>query len=159
MLAIIISVVVVTIDQLSKLWAYNTLQGTKGIQVIGELLEFRYVENRGAAFGILEGRMWFFYIITIIVVTMLFYYLFTQGKDSLFLNITVGLLIGGTLGNFIDRLLRGFVVDFIKVDLVSQINFPVFNVADIAITIGSALFIIYILFIEQENGDSGRIKK
>lgn len=90
MLAIIISVVVVIIDQLSKLWAYNTLQGTKGIQVIGELLEFRYVENRGAAFGILEGRMWFFYIITIIVVTMLFYYLFTQGKDSLFLNITVG---------------------------------------------------------------------
>ncbi len=159
MLAIIISVVVIIIDQLTKLWAYHSLQGTRGIQVIGNMLEFRYVENRGAAFGILQGRMWFFYVITIIVVAILFYYLFTQDRSSIFLNITVGLLIGGALGNFIDRLLRGFVVDFIKVDFVSQINFPVFNVADIAITIGSVLFIIYILFLEKETNKIGKVDK
>lgn len=159
MLAIIISVVVIIIDQLTKFWAYHSLQGTRGIQVIGKMLEFRYVENRGAAFGILQGRMWFFYVITIIVVAILFYYLFTQDRSSIFLNITVGLLIGGALGNFIDRLLRGFVVDFIKVDFVSQINFPVFNVADIAITIGSVLFIIYILFLEKETNKIGKVDK
>lgn len=159
MLAIIISVVVIIIDQLTKLWAYQSLQGTKGIQVIGNMLEFRYVENRGAAFGILQGRMWFFYVITIIVVAILFYYLFTQDRSSIFLNITVGLLIGGALGNFIDRLLRGFVVDFIKVDFVTQINFPVFNVADIAITIGSVLLIIYILFLEKETNKIGKVDK
>lgn len=149
MLAIIICLIVLAADQASKFWAVNNLQSTKGIKIIGDVLEFQYVENRGAAFGILQGQMWLFYVLTVVVIAILIYYLFHYVKDSLFMNITIGLILGGALGNFVDRLFRSFVVDFIKIDLIDSYRFPVFNIADIAITVGAVLFFIYVLFIDD----------
>lgn len=145
MLAIIICVVIIIVDQVSKYWAYHNLQGSNPIQVFGEWLQFEYVENRGAAFGMLQGQMWLFYIVTIFVVGLLLYFLFKYFKDSLYMNITLGLILGGAIGNFIDRLFRGFVVDFIKVDFIKSYNFPVFNLADVAITLGALLFLVFLI--------------
>ena len=101
----------------------------------------------------LRDRRLFFILLTVIVSVGIVVYWVRHRKESPFLTIGLGLLFGGAIGNFIDRLLNGFVVDFLKVDFVSFFDFPVFNVADIGVTCGCALLLIYFLFLEsQEKG-------
>lgn len=97
--------------------------------------------NEGAAWGILQGQMTFFYIITVVVVVGIIYYMHTFAKDSILLSVSFSLLLGGAIGNFIDRLVRKEVVDFLDFIIFSY-DFPIFNVADSALTIG----VILILF-------------
>lgn len=110
--------------------------------------------NRGAAWGMLEGQMWLFFIVTVAVIVGIIYFYHTEAKDKSFLQISLAMLLGGAIGNFIDRMVLGEVVDFVDI-LIPLINyhFPIFNVADMALTFGVILIFIAMLV------DSAKEKK
>lgn len=95
--------------------------------------------NRGAAFGILQNQRWFFILITVLIVVGIVYYLRRLGRSKPLISYALALILGGAVGNFLDRLLNGEVVDFLDFTL---INYPIFNIADSAIVIGVCLFIL-----------------
>lgn len=128
------------IDRLTKIYAVNNLM-EKNID--GKVFNLTYLENRGAAFGILQDKRLIFIILTTTIVIYLLYYFIKNIKTSpMILNLSLAMIISGAIGNFYDRLIQGYVVDFIEF---SFVRFPVFNVADILVTAGCALMIIYIL--------------
>lgn len=143
----LLALFVVILDQLSKWWIVNEMSLGERIPIIENFLYITSHRNQGAAWGILQGQMTFFYIVTVVVVIFIVYYIQKYGKENPFFGYTLGMLLGGAIGNFIDRLFRKEVVDFIDVYPFGY-NFPIFNVADSALTIGVLLMIIYILFIE-----------
>lgn len=143
----LVALFVVILDQLTKWWIVSEMILGERIPIIENFLYITSHRNQGAAWGILQGQMTFFYIVTVVVVIFIVYYIQKYGKENPFFGYTLGILLGGAIGNFIDRLFRKEVVDFIDVYPFGY-NFPIFNVADSALTIGVLLMIIYILFIE-----------
>lgn len=142
-------IVLIGLDQLSKIY-FTGIKNKSEIVIIDKVLEFRYLENHGAAFGILQGQRYFFLIIAIIVFAILSFVLIKipAEKKYIKLNILFTFILAGALGNTIDRLIYGYVRDFIYFSL---INFPIFNVADIYITVSTILLVICILFIYKED--------
>ncbi|NLN14167.1 MAG: signal peptidase II [Tissierellia bacterium] len=150
----IIAALFIFLDQISKYAAVKYLKGQKPVVIIENLLQFTYVENRGAAFGILQGKRTLFLIITIAVVLIITLYLIRYYHQmNKVTKISFALLIAGAIGNLIDRVRLGYVVDFISVRLINRYDFPVFNIADICVVI-STIFIVYlVLFDKIEIGD------
>lgn len=147
MLYVILSVLLVIADQITKFLTVKYLSPSGNIVVLKNILSLTYVENRGAAFGILQDGRWFFIVVTIIILAALTYYIKKHpGKGKLF-NLSVSLIYAGAIGNFIDRLFKGYVVDMIHATF---INFPVFNFADCLIVVGVILLYVYILFFDRE---------
>ena len=109
---------------------------------IPKVVSRTYLKNSGAAFSMLENQQWFFTIITLIAMGAAFVYLYRHIKGSIWLLLGLTLIISGGIGNFIDRLRQGFVVDMFHLDFM---NFAIFNVADIYLTIGVGLLLIYLL--------------
>lgn len=145
----------IILDRLSKAYAISHFIENP---IFTKFINFIYVENRGAAFGILQNKRIFFLILTIAVVFYLLYYFIRNLKSNpKLLNIALSLIVSGALGNFYDRLFHGFVVDFIEF---SFFDFPVFNIADILVTTGSILLIIFIGFgkMDGEKNDSSNRK-
>ena len=142
----------ILIDQLSKVWALSALRGTEGIVVIPNVFELSYLENRGAAFGILQDHQIFFVLITVAAAVILtwIYRRIPQTKKYIPLRISYALIMAGAFGNLIDRVFRGYVVDFFYF---KWIDFPVFNVADIYVTVTMILLLILILLTGKENMD------
>ncbi len=114
--------------------------------------------NKGAAWGMLEGRMWLFTIVTVVVICAVIYYYHKEAEGKPIFQVGLMLLLGGAIGNFIDRLFRGEVVDFIDV-LVPVINydFPIFNIADAALTI--AVVVIMIGLIAEDKKEKKQVKE
>lgn len=151
MLAFIIVISCIFIDQITKLLVLSNLRGNSPVILIDNLLSFVYVENRGAAFGILQNKQWLFVLVTILSVCILLYVLIFYYKNlSLWLLFSLSLILGGTIGNFIDRIRLGFVVDFISVKILNRYNFAVFNLADSFIVIGAIMLVFYIIFLEPK---------
>ncbi len=147
MLYVIFSVLLIIADQIIKYLTVKYLAPIGSIEIIKNILSLTYVENRGAAFGILQDSRWFFIIITIVVLTLLAFYIRKHnGKGKLF-NFSISLIYAGAIGNFIDRLFKGYVVDMIHATF---INFPVFNFADCLIVVGVILLYVYIFFFDRE---------
>ena len=109
---------------------------------IPKVVSLTYLKNSGAAFSMLENQQWFFTIITILAMGVAFVYLYRHIKGSLWLLLGLTLIISGGIGNFIDRVRQGFVVDMFHLDFM---NFAIFNVADIYLTVGVGLLLIYLL--------------
>ena len=131
----------IIVDQLIKYWAVTELAPIGNINIIKGFFHLTYVENSGAAFSMLEGKQTFFIIITF-AAFFLFYYIYKTGIVSGKLANWAGTFVaGGAIGNFIDRLRLGYVIDMFNFEL---IDFPVFNFADICITVGGALFVLII---------------
>ena len=139
----------VILDQWSKYMAVLHLQGTDGVDLIPGVFRLTYLENRGAAFGVLQGQQWFFYIITavILVAVLLVYRRMPAGRKFLPLRVCAVLIVSGALGNLIDRVGQGYVVDFFYFEL---IDFPVFNVADIFVTVTAVLLAVLLLLYYKE---------
>lgn len=138
-------------DQYTKTLAVQHLKDQPSIKLIPGVLELYYLENRGMAFGLLQNQYWLFAVMTVlflIVVAIAFYKLpKTRRFVPLFAVLTV--LTSGAIGNFYDRFLHHYVVDFIYISL---INFPVFNVADIYVTVSVAVFLLlYLLYYKDED--------
>ena len=143
----------IIIDQLTKYWALNVLRDGGSIKIIGEFLRFTYAENRGAAFSILQDQRIFFIIVTIIMLFVLAYIYFKTINISRLSKLSIVMIAGGAIGNFIDRVRFGFVVDFIDVRFGSFYNFPIFNVADSFVVCGTILMILLILFNRFEKSE------
>lgn len=142
-------VLLVMMDQLSKFFVVSFLKGQSPYILIDGFLSFYYIENRGAAFGILQNSQLLFSIITIVVLLGLMIYLIKNYKSSsLATKISLTLIIAGAVGNFIDRLRLKYVIDFISFRMFGH-DFAVFNLADSFIVIGT--IIVMILVILHEN--------
>lgn len=133
------------LDYVTKIWAIGTLKGQPDITVIEGFFDFSYLENRGAAFGIFQGRVYLLAFVTIIIMAVLFVMFQKTKKKTKLLTISTALIMTGAIGNLIDRLRYGFVVDFISWHWKNTYYFPTFNVADICITVGTGLLILYII--------------
>lgn len=131
---------IVGADQLLKLLVLQSLRPIGTVSAIPGLLDWMYVENRGAAFSILQNQRWFFIAITVVLVGACVWYLVKECKSK-WLGIALTLVIGGGIGNLIDRIFRGFVVDFISVSFFP----PVFNFADICVVVGGIALLLMIL--------------
>ncbi|MCM3738410.1 signal peptidase II [Bacillus cytotoxicus] len=144
MIYYLIALFVIAIDQVSKWIIVKEMELGESIPIIDNVLYITSHRNRGAAWGILENRMWFFYVITVVFVIFILFYMKKYAKTDRLLGVSLGLILGGAIGNFIDRVVRKEVVDFIHTYIFSY-NFPVFNVADSALCVGVALIIIQTL--------------
>ncbi|NFJ16316.1 signal peptidase II [Clostridium botulinum] len=144
-MVIIVLILGIFLDRISKIWALNTLASGKDIVVIKNLFTFSYLENRGAAFGIFQNRLIFLSLITAIVILGVVYFIVKYKPTSKLLKISLSLIISGAIGNLIDRIYYKFVVDFIMLHYKDVYYFPTFNVADMLVVIGTILLAIYIL--------------
>lgn len=136
-------------DQLTKDFAVLHLKNQDPVILIKNVFQLYYLENRGAAFGILQGKRSIFIVITIVILFLLAYCYVRIPYDKKFrsLRIVIVLIAAGAVGNFIDRISQGYVVDFFYFNL---INFPIFNVADIYVTCSAILLVVLILFLYKE---------
>lgn len=141
--------IVIILDQVSKLIVINKMEVHESIPIIDSFFYITSHRNRGAAWGILQDQMIFFYVITLIVVIILVYYLQQYGKKHGSLALGLSLILGGALGNFIDRFFRKEVVDFLDFKLFTY-DYPIFNIADSALVIGVAIVIIYTLLEDRK---------
>lgn len=133
-------------DQMSKYAAIKFLKDKRPLNIIDNFFQLNYVENRGAAFGILEHKRLFFVIITLLILAFLLFYLIKNHTIlSIYTKLSLSMLIGGAAGNLIDRIRFGYVVDFISFKLKGIYNFPVFNLADTFIVISTFLIVFIIL--------------
>lgn len=145
----ILAFFIIGMDQLTKWLIVKNMDLGESIPVIENFLYITSHRNRGAAWGILQGQMWFFYIITAIVIVGIVYYMAKYAKGKTLLGLSLGLMLGGAIGNFIDRLFRKEVVDFVDTYIFGY-DFPIFNVADSALVIGVGLLMIQMFREERE---------
>lgn len=146
-----IALLIVVLDQASKYAAVKYLKGEKPYIIIKNFFQLDYVENYGAAFGILQNKKIFFIIITTIVIISIFIILVKySSKFNKPMNVALAMLLGGTIGNFIDRIRLSYVVDFISVKFGEGYDFPVFNVADMFIVMGTFLIMLMVSFNKYE---------
>lgn len=144
MVTILMMILVIGLDHLTKYMAISLKEGD--IIIFDKFLKLTYLENRGAAFGILENKKIILMIITLLIIGFVIVYIFKNYKSLVsFEKVIYGLLLGGALGNLIDRIFRGYVIDFIFVRLPFNYDFPVFNVADIAVVVSCILLVIFSL--------------
>ncbi|MCM1371220.1 MAG: signal peptidase II [Clostridium sp.] len=137
-----LSLVIILVDQIIKLIITNTISIYQNIDIIKNLLSLTYVQNKGAAFSILNGNTIFLILISIFALVFIYIYLI-KGKSLNKVEIILySLLIGGILGNLIDRIFRGFVIDYISVNIFGY-KFPIFNFADICIVISVIVLVIF----------------
>jgi signal peptidase II len=138
----ILAVFIILLDQLSKFLVKTYMQIGESIPLLGDVLRLTSHRNPGAAFGMLQGKRWLFVVITVIVISAIAYAAGRIGNERKLLRISLGLLLGGAVGNLIDRVLNGKVVDFIDIRI---IHYPIFNIADSAIVIAVVLMMIDML--------------
>ncbi|MGX7394580.1 signal peptidase II [Carnobacterium mobile] len=143
----IFAAVIIGIDQWTKYLTVTHIPLHDVVEVVPGVLSWMYLQNSGAAWSILEGQMWFFYLITLVVVGVIIYYLQKYGKNSRLLSIALAFILAGAVGNFIDRLRIEYVVDMIRLEF---IDFPIFNVADMSLFIGVALMLLYVVLDETD---------
>lgn len=141
MILLIIFVGAILLDQASKVLVTANMNVFDEISIIPGFFSITYTQNTGAAWSMLEGRMWFFYIITVIAMILLIYFLKTLKKDQFISKIGIVLMIAGTVGNFIDRLVFQYVRDFLDF-IIFGYDFPIFNIADSCLCIGIVLIIM-----------------
>ena len=143
-------VILVLLDQYTKLLAIAHLKDQSAFVLWNNVFELHYLDYRGAAFGSFQNQRWFFVIMTVVILVIVswFYGRTPVEKRYLPLRICMIILTAGAIGNFIDRLTRGYVVDFFYFSL---IDFPIFNVADIYVTVSTIVLVILILFYYQED--------
>ena len=143
-------ILIVAFDRITKYLAKLYLYGKGAKTFIKGVVEFVYAENTGVAFSLFSGGRWFFIILTAVAVIACLVYMFKgKGKNNLWLFWSLGVIVSGAIGNLIDRIFLGYVIDFINPTFV---NFAVFNIADCAVTCGAVVLIGY-LVIDSFTGD------
>lgn len=150
MMPLVVCAILVLIDQGIKYIAVAGLKPVGSVDIIEGFFSLTYVENRGAAFGMLEGGKWLFVILTVVVCIACFiYYVKLLNENRLFIvRAAIVFICGGAVGNLIDRLFRGYVVDMLDFNIFG-FNYPVFNFADICVCVGAFLLIVGILFFDR----------
>ncbi|MGT2809744.1 signal peptidase II [Streptococcus intermedius] len=148
----IVIVALIALDQWVKFEIVKNIQLGEVKPFLPKILSLTYLRNTGAAFSILENQQWLFAVITLVVIGAAIWYLCKHIKSSFWLLSGLSLIIAGGIGNFIDRMRQGFVVDMFQLDF---INFAIFNVADSYLTIGVMVLVVMMLK-EEDNASKGR---
>ncbi len=148
-IGIIVTMLLFALDQFTKYLAITYLKGGNSVILIKDVFQLHYLENQGAAFGMLQGGKVIFVMVTILLVAGMIniYWNCPMNKKYIWLRINIMLLMAGAFGNLMDRIRLNYVVDFLYFEL---INFPIFNVADIYVCCGMALLLILFLFYYKE---------
>ncbi len=143
------AVVLIGLDQATKYLALTNLKPIGSMVFINGFLDFTFVENRGVAFGMFSGQRWFILLLTAVITVALLYYYnkLPRTKEYQLVRMVMLLIFSGAIGNMIDRMFRGYVVDFFEF---SFFRFPVFNVADIYVVVGVCILAFLILFVIKE---------
>ena len=156
MKVLFVSLVVIVIDQLTKLSVRFSFEYGRSQEVLGNFLRLTYIENPGMAFGIQFGGQAFFTFFAALAAVVIFVYIFRARRERLSLRFSLALILGGAIGNLIDRFLYGKVVDFIDIGI-GTTRWPIFNLADTAVTIGMVILVTLVLFDrgfrKQENSE------
>lgn len=145
LISIVIILLAVLADQASKLLVINFLDREESLEIIPDIFRFTYVENRGAAFGMLDDHRWVFMVVSTVAIIGLLVYLFKFSGNNRLLNIGLALVIGGGIGNMIDRVAYGYVVDFLDFCAFPNLWMWVFNVADACVCIGMGVIVLYLI--------------
>ncbi|MCX2454898.1 signal peptidase II [Lacticaseibacillus nasuensis] len=143
---VILAVGLIGLDQLVKAWVVANLAIGQTVTLIPHVISLTHIQNTGAAFSILEGQQWVFYIITIIALVVVAV-LWRDSRGHLLYRIGLTLIFAGAIGNFIDRIRQQYVTDMFQVDFM---NFAIFNVADACLTIGVIAVVIHLIFFDQQ---------
>lgn len=148
-LAVVVTALGVLLDQFTKMLAIDRLKGQEPFVIFKDIFQFEYLENRGAAFGLFQNQRFFFFISVIVIcaVVIWFYLHVPMERHFLWLRACAVMIVAGALGNCIDRVRLNYVVDFFYFKL---IDFPVFNVADIYVTVSTFALVILIFFYYKE---------
>lgn len=141
---------VILLDQITKILALQHLAHVGSLPLWENVLHLTYVENTGAAFGMLKDHRWVFLVISTVALGGMIVYMFLNKTKHPLETTAVAFIVGGGIGNMIDRLTRGFVVDFVDVKCIPHWNY-IFNVADIFVCVGCGLFILYVLLFETKS--------
>ncbi|EOS75043.1 signal peptidase II [Lachnospiraceae bacterium 10-1] len=146
----ILLIILVALDQFTKYIAVLKLKNQAAFSIIDGVLEFNYLENRGAAFGMLQNQKIFFLFVAFIFLMVIVYVLIRvpQEKKYFSLHVLLIMISAGAIGNMIDRIRFDYVVDFIYIVL---INFPIFNVADMYVTFATVILVFQVLFVYKDN--------
>lgn len=143
----VLFIILIVLDRITKIWATNRLMDNEPIPLIPKVLELYYLPsgNTGAAFGILTGHRTLFLVIAVVVIAAIVYIIWNMPSDAKYrpLEILMVFVAAGGMGNMIDRLMQGYVVDFIYI---SCINFPIFNVADMYVSVCTVILAILMMF-------------
>ena len=145
LISILIILAAVIADQATKLLVINFLDREESFELIPDVFRFTYVENRGAAFGMLDSHRWVFMVISTLAIIGLLIYLFKFAGSNKLLHTGLALVIGGGIGNMIDRVAYGYVVDFLDFCAFPKLWMWVFNVADACVCIGVGLIALYLI--------------
>ncbi len=146
-IAIIVAVILVVIDQISKYLVVQNMELGESITVIPGLLDFTYSHNDGMAFGLGSGFRWVFIVVTLLVCGVLIYMTTKEDFKSKVYYASVALIVGGGIGNLIDRVVNGYVVDFLALSFFP----PICNFADYCVTAGTILLVVFIIFYYGKN--------
>ena len=141
--AIIIGIIF--LDQITKWLAVIFLKGSASVVVIKNVFRFTYLENRGAAFGMLSEHRWVFLIISTVAIAAIIFYMLKFKPKSKLEIVAIAFLAGGGIGNMIDRIALGYVIDFIDFYAFPEIWSYVFNVADSFVCIGAGMLVLYLV--------------
>ncbi len=147
----------VAADQAVKLWAISALKEQASIVLIPGLLQLTYVENHGAAFGMMHGMRWLLIGLTAVIIGGIIYLLVSGRVVGKLPNIAFTLIAAGGLGNLIDRIRLGYVVDYF--DINELFRYPMFNIADCCVVCGAVLVVVYVLFFDGKDQDIIRLKR
>ena len=147
---IVMIILLVALDQFTKYLACEYLQDKPAIPLIKGVLELNFLKNSGAAFGMLQNQKVFFIMVAVLILFIIAYVLFRMPDEKKYgiMHVLLVMIAAGAAGNMIDRIRQDYVVDFIYFVI---INFPIFNVADIYVTVSTFLFVILFLFYYKEN--------
>ncbi|MCG8502855.1 MAG: signal peptidase II [Firmicutes bacterium] len=143
---------ILALDQYTKYLAATKLINYNTIPLIKNVFHLTFVENRGAAFGILQGQKWLLIVVTSTIIIAMVYYVIKSKSNSRLLLASFSMVIGGAIGNLIDRVRLGYVIDFLDVYIYSY-NYPVFNIADSFVVVGTIFLSYYILFKYEDKKD------
>ena len=142
-------VILILLDQGTKFWALASLKPIHNMTLVEGFMDLTFVENRGVAFGMFSGQRWFILLLTCIIAVCLvwFYKSMPKKKEYFPLRVSLVLVLAGAVGNIIDRMFRGYVVDFFEFTF---FEWPVFNVADSFITCGCILLLVHLFFFNRD---------
>ena len=143
---IIVAIAIFAVDLVTKYWAASALAGGESISIIGDILHFRYTTNTGGAFSMFNSMPWLFFVLIPLIVLLIIFFLVKYKPKHWVARTAAALILSGAAGNMFDRIVFGYVRDFIYL---KAINFAIFNVADMAIVVGAILLGIYILFLDK----------
>ncbi len=147
LLWILIIAASVILDQVSKILVVSNMEYNQSIVLIKNIFSLHYIHNEGAAFGMLSGHRWIFMVVTAAALIAMPIILYRYRKLHVLFGISLSLFIGGAIGNMIDRVFLGYVVDFFEFTF---INFAIFNVADVCVVCGAVIMMVYVIFFDKE---------